>query len=170
MSIRFQSVLTIAAIVAACTAFTGCASVVNDVTHPVRFETVTTTGAAVKDASCAIDNDYGHQEFRTPATVNVRRSSKDLQISCTQAGQPDGQGTAISRANGGMAGNILLGGGVGAIIDHNRGTAYTYPEWIQIVMGRTLTYDRKADVDGKPNVGAVPAAAAGAAAATSASK
>jgi hypothetical protein len=34
-------------------------------------------------------------------------------------------GRAISRANAGMAGNIIFGGGIGAIIDHNKGTAYS---------------------------------------------
>jgi len=36
-----------------------------------------------------------------------------------------------------MFGNILLGGGVGAIIDHNNGSAYEYPTVIEIIMGST---------------------------------
>ena len=35
-----------------------------------------------------------------------------------------------------MFGNIILGGGVGAIIDHNNGSAYEYPALIKIFMGR----------------------------------
>jgi hypothetical protein len=105
-----------------------------------------------------IANGYGQQMVKTPATVNVRRSSKHLQITCVKAGDADGRGVAISRANAGMAGNIIFGGGIGAIIDHNKGTAYTYPQWIQVVMGKFLSFDRRADQDGQPNRGVEVAA------------
>lgn len=49
-----------------------------------------------------------------------------------------------------MAGNIIFGGGIGAIIDHNKGTAYTYPTWVQLVFGQTLVFDRKDETDGVP--------------------
>ena len=147
MSIRFFALLL------ACIAMTGCASIVNDSTNPVRFETYGANGVEVKDVDCKYENDYGSHSVKTPATVNVRRSSKDLQVTCVKAGEPDGRGVAISRANAGMAGNIIFGGGIGAIIDHNKGTAYTYPQWVQVVMGKILTFDRKADVEGQPNRG-----------------
>jgi hypothetical protein len=147
MSVRLYS------IVFACVAMTGCASITNDTTTPMRFETVTAAGVDVKDAECTLENDYGQQVIKTPVTANVRRSSKDLQVTCVKAGETDGRGVAISRANAGMAGNILFGGGIGAIIDHNKGTAYTYPQWVRVVMGKLITFDRKADVEGKPNVG-----------------
>jgi hypothetical protein len=145
-----------------CTVMTGCASIMNDSTTPVRFETFNAAGVEIKDAECKLENDYGQQSVKTPATVNVRRSSKDLQITCVKPETSDGRGVAISRANAGMAGNILFGGGIGAIIDHNKGTAYTYPQWIQVVMGKLLTFDRRADVEGQPNQGVqvvVPVAA-----------
>jgi hypothetical protein len=147
VSIRFYS------IVLACVAMTGCASIVNDSTNPVRFETYSASGVEIKDAECKLENDYGQQIVKTPATVNVRRSSKDLQVTCVKAGEADGRGVAISRANAGMAGNIIFGGGIGAIIDHNKGTAYTYPMWMRVVMGKLLTFDRRADVEGQPNRG-----------------
>ncbi len=156
MSLRLCSIAFAAA------AMTGCASISNDTTNPVRFETFNAAGVEVKDADCKLENDYGQQMVKTPATVNVRRSSKDLQITCVKAGDADGRGVAISRANAGMAGNIIFGGGIGAIIDHNKGTAYTYPQWIQVVMGKLLTFDRRADQDGQPNRGvdlAAPVAA-----------
>ena len=145
--------LFVAAASAICMAVTGCASITNDTTTPVRFETLNAAGVEVKGAECKLENDYGVQNVTTPATVNVRRSSKDLQITCAKAGENDGRGVAISRANAGMAGNIIFGGGIGAIIDHNKGTAYTYPQWIQVVMGKLLSYDRRADQDAQPNRG-----------------
>lgn len=41
----------------------------------------------------------------------------------------------MSDMKGSMFGNILLGGGIGAIIDHNNGSAYEYPAFIQVIMG-----------------------------------
>lgn len=147
MSFRLYS------IVFAGIAMTGCASITGDTNSPVRFETFNAAGVEVKDAECKLENDYGQQSVKTPGTFSVRRSSKDLQITCVKAGESDGRGVAISRANAGMAGNIIFGGGIGAIIDHNKGTAYTYPQWVQVVMGKLLTFDRKADQEGQPNRG-----------------
>ena len=132
---------------------TGCASIVNDTSSPVRVETYTADGAEVKDMDCKLENDYGAHTVKTPGTVQVRRSSKDLQIVCTKGGEPDAKAVAVSRANGGMFGNIILGGGIGAIIDHNKGTAYTYPQWMRLIVGRLLAFDRNDDKDATPSTG-----------------
>ena len=49
----------------------------------------------------------------------------------------------VSRAAGGMWGNIIFGGGIGAIIDHNKGNGYNYPEQLPVVMGKSVVVDRK---------------------------
>jgi hypothetical protein len=89
----------------------------------------------------------------------VRRSSKDLDIVCKDPAQADAVGRAISRANAGLAGNILIGGGIGALIDHSKGTAYTYPTWVQLTFGKTLVFDRREEEEGQPVTGAQPLAA-----------
>jgi hypothetical protein len=81
-----------------------------------------------------------------------------MDITCTTAGQPHAKGRAISRATAGLAGNILIGGGIGAIIDHNKGTAYTYPTWLQLVFGQTLVFDRRDEKEGSPVPGKAPEA------------
>jgi hypothetical protein len=135
---------------------TGCASIVNDSTHPMRVETKTAEGTMVNGAECRISNDYGTVTTRSGDTTPVRRSSKDIDITCRHASHPDAQGRAISRANAGLAGNIIFGGGIGAIIDHTKGTAYTYPTWVQLVFGRSLVFDRSAEKEGMPVLGAEP--------------
>lgn len=60
---------------------------------------------------------------------------------------------AISRANGGMLGNIILGGGIGALIDHNRGNAYNYPTWVELITVKALTFDRANEIQGQPVLG-----------------
>lgn len=131
----------------------GCASVMNETSHPIRFDTLTSDGQSITGADCVATNDKGFSKFRSGETVAVRRSSKDLDIKCSHPGQPDAQGRATSRVNSGMFGNIIIGGGIGAIIDHTKGTAYTYPAWIQLIFGQTRTYDRRDDHDGKPVTG-----------------
>ena len=153
--ITIQTMLSLATRLSALLAIslTGCASIVNETTQPVRFETYSASGAEVKDMDCRLDNDYGPNTVKTPGTVQVRRSSKDLQILCTKAAEPDAKGVAVSRANGGMFGNIILGGGIGAIVDHNKGTAYSYPQWIRLIVGKLQSYDRSDDKDATPNLG-----------------
>lgn len=137
-------------------AMTGCASIVNETTHPMKLETRTEDGTMVGQADCTITNDYGSVTAKSGSTVNVRRSSKDLDITCKHPANPDALAHAISRANAGLAGNIIFGGGIGAIIDHNEGTAYTYPTWIQMAFGQTLVFDRSDEKEGQPVAGRVP--------------
>jgi len=147
-----RSALALAA-VASCA---GCASIVNDSTHPMKLETKTATGTFVVGANCQISNDYGSITAKSGETFQIRRSSKDMDITCKDPSNPDAVGRAISRANAGLAGNIIFGGGIGAIIDHNKGTAYTYPTWIQLEFGKTLVFDRSAEKDGQPVMGTAP--------------
>ncbi len=130
--------------------FTGCASIMNDSTHPMRVETKSADGTLVAGADCRLTNDYGTFPVKSGDTTLVRRSSKDLDITCKHPSNPDAVARAISRANAGLFGNIIFGGGIGAIIDHSKGTAYTYPTWVQLVFGQTLIFDRSAEADGKP--------------------
>ncbi|WP_338845100.1 hypothetical protein V8J88_15520 [Massilia sp. W12] len=125
----------------------------NDTNQAMKLETKTKDGQLVAGADCTITNDYGNNSVKSGATISVRRSSKDLDISCKHPQNPDATARAISRANAGLAGNILIGGGIGAIIDHNKGTAYTYPTWVQLIFGETLVFDRKEEKEGQ----AVPA-------------
>lgn len=135
---------------------TGCASITNDSAHPIKIETKTSGGDVVVGADCKLTNDYGTTSMKSGDTAQVRRSSKDLDIVCVHPANPNANARAISRANAGMWGNIIIGGGIGAIIDHNKGTAYTYPTWMQLVYGKTMMFDRSAEKEGLPAVGTEP--------------
>jgi hypothetical protein len=137
--------LAAAAAVLACA---GCASVTQGSTHPLRIETETAKGEVIEDAQCTLTNDQGTTVATSGTSAPVRRSSKDLEIVCSTTGQPDASARLISRANSGMAGNILLGGAIGAIVDHNNGTAYTYPTWVRLVFGEFAVLDRRDEREG----------------------
>ncbi|WP_296247877.1 hypothetical protein [uncultured Stenotrophomonas sp.] len=133
----------------------GCASVINDKTHPVRFDARQADGTQVQGAPCTATNDKTSVSFRSGETTLIRRSSKNLEIRCTSPGLADATGSAKSRANAAAWGNILAGGVVGAVIDHGNGKAYTYPNWVQLVFGESRLFDRRDDEEGRPVVGTV---------------
>lgn len=134
----------------------GCASVMNDSTHPMKVETLGADGKVINGAECKLGNDYGAITVKSGDTAQVRRSSKDMDITCVATELQDAKGRAISRVNGGMFGNIIFGGGIGAIIDHNKGTAYTYPTWVQLIFGQTRVFDRTDEKEGMPVTGRLP--------------
>jgi uncharacterized protein YceK len=142
--------------VTAVAAMSGCASIVNETTHPIKIETAKADGEVVAGAECKVSNDYGTITAKSGETTQTRRSSKDLDITCKHPDNPDAVARAISRANAGLAGNIIFGGGIGAIIDHNKGTAYTYPTWVRLVFGKTMVFDRSNEKEGQPVVGTEP--------------
>lgn len=135
---------------------TGCASITMSEFHGMRVDTKTADGVVVTGANCKLTNEYAGVEVKSGSSANVRRSNKDMDIVCSTANQSDARGIAISRANAGLAGNILFGGGIGAIIDHNTGKAYTYPNWIQLIFGEARIFDRRLDKEGEVNSGALP--------------
>lgn len=123
-------------------AFTGCATLTSNEMQPLTLRTKSADGKSVEQAKCTLKNDKGAWEMNSPGTVSVRRSAEDLIVECKKEGVADGFLRAISRAAGGMWGNIIIGGGVGAIIDHSKGTGYNYPDDLPVKMGDSVTVDR----------------------------
>ncbi|PWQ96438.1 hypothetical protein DKT75_10535 [Leucothrix arctica] len=110
--------------------------------QPVEVTTKTVAGQAVSDAKCTLQNEKGQWEVTTPNTVSVHKASGNLMVNCKKQGHPEGKLQAISRAGAGMYGNILVGGGIGAVIDHTSGKAYNYSSKLPVVMGKLVTVDR----------------------------
>ena len=119
-----------------------CASITGETTQPVSLVTKDHTGNTVEGATCSIRNDKGAWEAKSPSFVTVSRSSEDLIVECKKAGMQDGSLKGISRAAGSMWGNIVFGGGVGALVDHSRGAGYNYPDILPVVMGKSVIIDR----------------------------
>lgn len=120
----------------------GCASITGSEIQTIAIETVDKSGSAVSGADCNLTNDRGSWKLKSPGHAAINRSSEDLNVRCQAEDHDPGMAKAISRANGGMFGNIIFGGGIGAIIDHNKGTAYDYPEFIRVVFGANRVFDK----------------------------
>ena len=138
-----KRVSTCATLVAAFLVLPGCASITSSEMQTLALTTQSQDGKVLERANCVLKNDRGQWEAVSPSHVAIRRSSEDLTVVCKKEGAPDGMLRAISRAAGGMFGNIIFGGGVGAIIDHSTGKGYNYPDELPVKMGTSITVDRQ---------------------------
>ena len=120
----------------------GCATITSKEMQELSLTAQAEDGKAVEKAKCSLKNERGEWQAETPSIVSVRRSSEDLIVECKKDGHSNGSLRAISRAAGGMFGNIIFGGGIGAIIDHSKGTGYNYPDNLPVKMGQSITVDR----------------------------
>jgi len=120
-----------------------CASITGESNQPVSITAKDEKGESLKDVKCTLVNDKGAYEITAPGFANIQRSATDMSVTCKKNGYPDGLAKAISRARGNMWGNVILGGGVGAIIDHSNGKGYSYSDQIVVTMGKTTLYDKK---------------------------
>lgn len=134
---------------------TGCSSITGTTGQSVSLQTRDKAGAEVPGAACELTNNKGKWFVTTPGSVQIRRSNDDMLVQCTKAGHETGQASVVSDTKGSMFGNIIFGGGIGAVIDHNTGSAYEYPTLIQVVMG--LVTKVETPRTGTPSSGSIPA-------------
>ena len=130
--------LKIAGLFFTATLATGCSTISGSGTsQSLSVQSLAQDGKEMDGARCDLINDEGTWFVVTPGSVVVHRSNKDLQVTCKKSGMDVGVANVVSRTKANMFGNIILGGGIGAIIDHNNGSAYEYPSLIRIFMGKT---------------------------------
>lgn len=130
----------------------GCASVTGSTTQAISIQSRAANGKEIKEAQCDLVNKRGTYFISTPGTLTISRSNDNLMVTCRKDGFDNGRATVVSDTKGSMFGNILLGGGIGAIVDHNNGSAYEYPSFIQVVMGQDVQIGKpKEEVAQNPN-------------------
>jgi len=113
-----------------------CASVTGGNVQKIYVQTQAQDGAQVSGADCALSNDKGTWRLKSPGDTSIVRSNKPMEIKCDKAPLPQGVVSVESGTRGAMFGNIIVGGVVGAVIDHSSGAAYEYPEIVRVVMGQ----------------------------------
>ena len=131
----------------------GCASITGDGSlQTVSVQTFSDPDTELEGAKCGISNDEGTWFITTPGTTAVHRSNKDLRVVCKKSESAPGTADVASKTKYQMWGNIIRGGGLGALVDHNNGTAYEYPTLIKIYMGRNNTPAAEVNTDASPVV------------------
>lgn len=149
---RHSSALTATVLLA----LSGCASFVNDDTHPLHIDTVGPGALQVEGAECTLSNDHGVVQVRSGETTQVQRSRADLTVVCHHPVYGDARARVISRLIGGTVGNVLVGGLIGLGVDHSNARGYSYPTWVQITFGSEVVVDRSNEREGRPTVGVTP--------------
>jgi hypothetical protein len=86
----------------------------------------------------------------TPGSTTINRSNDDMHVICSKSGLEPARAEVVSITKGAMFGNILIGGGIGAFVDHSSGAAYEYPSFIPLVMGRTIRIEGPDDPLAQP--------------------
>jgi len=96
---------------------TGCASITRGTTDALTVETVPS------GAECSFSN--GFYCASTPCTIKMKRRSEGV-VTCNKEGYETGTGNFTHKTAGagaaGMAGNVLIGGLIGAAIDAGTGS------------------------------------------------
>jgi hypothetical protein len=86
----------------------------------------------VVPAACVAQNAKGVWHFLTPASIEVHKDVTSLQIACKAQFFPEITATVPSQLNLSMAGNLLVGGLVGAGVDIYRGAGFAYNPDVRI--------------------------------------
>jgi hypothetical protein len=119
----------------------GCASVINGVTQSVSVTTPPTQKAA-----CVLSNNKGKWYLpSTPGTIVVHRSYNDLNVACQKPGYQNANLSVKSKANAMVAGNILIGGIIGAGVDAADGAAFHYPKIITLPMQKANVISKESN-------------------------
>lgn len=134
----------------------GCASITGNTIQSVSVQTVDKTGQELSGAACELTNNKGKWFVKSPGSVSIGRSNDDLQVLCNKDNHDPGRASVVSATKAAMFGNIILGGGIGAIVDHTSGAAYEYPAFFQVKMGETIKIESPNESDPQSNSPAMP--------------
>jgi hypothetical protein len=72
------------------------------------------------------------QVASTPGSIRVDKSKNDLMVTCSKPGYQTASIAQSPKFVGTTFGNIILGGGVGAIVDASTGANYEFPAQITL--------------------------------------
>ncbi len=125
---NMRKILILALVVSA----SGCSTIVSSNNQSITVKAMH-ENREIDASKCTLTNSKGQWTTLTPQSVNIRKSFGDLTVECRKS-QAFGSKTVKSSAEGSTFGNILIGGGVGALVDAGTGNGYSYPDSIVIDM------------------------------------
>lgn len=126
---NFLSQITHCFLVSFMLLLSGCASIITGDSEDIAISTTPESGA-----KCEVSNSRGKwQVASTPQTITVKRSSSNLVVQCSKNGSTGARSISTSIKST-AAGNLLLGGVIGAGVDAATGAAFDYPDNIIVAM------------------------------------
>ena len=110
---------------------TSCASTMSGSSQNI---TVTSN---VQGATCTLVNDKGSWTVTTPGSAVITSSRVNLALTCVKDGYVNGVASLPSKhKDSTIWGNVILGGGVGYIIDRKTGAAFIYPQQVTVDLAK----------------------------------
>ena len=110
--------------------FSGCATLLDEDTQEISVSLQ--CKERMVRAQCIAENSKGRWSFRAPGLVQVNNDYGDLNISCKVQYMPQFTVSVPAVPTWNLAGNILLGGLIGAAYDIHNNTGLKYPENVSI--------------------------------------
>lgn len=115
----------------ACIGLFACSTITTGTTQPFTVKT-----AKVEGAKCEmVDSKQARWVVSdTPATVEITKGDGPLTVTCSKSGYKTTEVVVKEYFAGATLGNVILGGGVGVIVDAASGAAQEYPDEITVWM------------------------------------
>ncbi len=109
-------------------ALSGCATIMEGTGQSIAIST------NPAGATCTVDREGTRlgQVANTPGSIHIDKSKNDLSITCTKPGYATATIAQTPKFVGTTFGNIILGGGIGAVVDASTGANYEYPAEIMV--------------------------------------
>jgi hypothetical protein len=118
---------------------TACATVTNGTTQPINID------SDPQAADCTLSREgVTLGSVTTPAPLTIRRHASTIHVVCRKAGYEDGRIVMNSRYETASAGNFLLGGVIGVMVDASSGASSRYESNVLVRLAPLSPADQKA--------------------------
>ena len=108
-----------------------CASTMSGNQQPVNIS------SNVDGATCTLQNEKGSWSLSTPGSAVVTNSRENLSVRCQKTGYQTAIVSVPSKHKDSATwGNVILGGGIGYIIDRKSGAAFIYPQQVTVDLAK----------------------------------
>jgi hypothetical protein len=129
----------------------GCATVTTGTTQPINID------SDPQAAECTVTREgLVLGKVTTPAPLVIKRHASTIQVACRKDGYEDGRIVVNSRYETASAGNFLIGGVIGVMVDASSGASSRYESNVLVRLAPLSSADQAAVAARQPPV-AVPA-------------
>jgi len=130
----------------------GCATVTTGTTQAINVD------SEPREADCTLTRDgVDLGSVKTPGPITIRRHASTIHVTCRKEGHEDSRVVMNARFETASAGNFLLGGVVGVIVDAASGANSRYDPYVMVRLPAMSAADQAAAASRpKPMPNAVP--------------
>ena len=105
----------------------GCATITTGTTQPINFD------SDPQQAECTLTREgQTLGKVTTPGPLVIKRHASTIQVVCRKAGYEDGHVIMNSRFETASAGNFLVGGIIGVMVDSSSGASSRYESNVMV--------------------------------------